>query len=180
MTRPITAILLVCCLSSVAEACERGSVCWTDLSKGAAITELRFRAQGGERTAVIEPGVSTFRFVEMLKDSPLLPSEWLCVQGRQRHPAGKYSDWYLSEQEGVCHQTAVVLPVSEAGPIDPPPVVVVPPPLPEPSVEIFSGITNSNGLLSFSYKLADCPRGVQQGTSAAQNGQKRITLRCRR
>lgn len=172
----IAAFLLL--LSPPAWACELGSVCWTDLSKGTAQTELKFKAEGGERTAVIEPGVSTFRFVEMLRDSPLLPSDWLCVQGRQRNVAGVYSDWYLSDKEGVCNQTAAVLPASAPDPVPPP--IEPPPVVTPPAVDIFTGLTNRDGLLSFAYKLTECPRGVQQTTSAAKDGQKTITLRCRK
>lgn len=186
MSKALPLLLLwIWTATAQAQACELGSVCWTDLSGGEATTELKFRAAGGERTAVIEPGVSTFRFVELLRASPLLPSDWLCVQGRQRNVAGASSDWFISEREGVCNQTAAVLPA----PVVEPPPEPVPPPMepdtpapgpPEPSIEIFSGLTNSNGLLSFFYTVLDCPRGVQQTTSAEKHGQKRITLRCRR
>lgn len=154
--------------------CNAGAVCWIDRSGGTAFTELRFRAEGGEKVVTINPGITSFDFAEAVRASGLVPSEWLCVQGRQRATDGTLSLWFISDKEGVCNQTAAVLP-----PVDPaPPVPPSPQPVPVP--EIFSAVTNRNGVLSFEYAVAECKRGVQQGTSALKDGRRTITLTCRK
>lgn len=163
-----------------AESCPLGWVCWIDRSDGAATTELRFRAQGGERTAVVEPGRTSFPFVDLLRDSPLLPSDWLCVYGRQRNVAGVWSDWYLSANEGVCHQTRVVVPPIAVAPVPVDPDPVDPPPVEPVPAQTFGAVRQGETTLSIDYALADCPRGVQQTTSAIRDGRRTITLTCRR
>lgn len=158
-------------------ACDLGFVCWTDLSAGTAQTELRFRAQGGERTAVIEAGRTSFRFVEMLKDSPLLPSDWLCVQGRQRNVAGVYSDWFISDKEGVCNQTAAVMPATAPDPVPPP---VEPAPVTPSPASPITAVTVKGNDLTFEYKLAECPKGIQMKSGKIINGSRTVTMTCRK
>lgn len=186
----------MCCLVaavSLAQAadpltlCTAGEVCWLDRSGGIASTELRFRAEGGEITVTVGPGLTSFRFVDAVRGSNVLPSDWLCVQARQRTADGTLSPWYLSDKEGVCNLTAKVLPPAPVpppppAPVDPPPAPVPPPvpPAPVPVPEIFSGVTNSKGVLSFDYAVTDCKRGVQQAISALKDGRRTITLMCRK
>lgn len=177
-------LLLCACLllmTSPAWACELGSVCWTDLSKGTAQTELRFRADGFDKTVTVGKGHTSFAFTDLVRGAAAFESDWLCVYGRQRADDGRVSAWYISDKEGICHDPEQVLPPMV---IVPPPIVEPPPPVPPPPAppaqDIFTGVTNRNGLLSFSYRLAECPRGVQQTTRTDRNGQKTITLRCRK
>lgn len=169
--------------------CKAGEVCWVDRSGGTAFTELRFRAQGGEKVVTVDPGVTTFAFAEIVRASGILPSDWLCVQARQRAADGTLSPWYISDKEGVCNLTAKVLPpepVTPPPPVVPPPPApvpppIVPPPLPPPApVELFGNVRNSDGVLSFDFAPADCKRGVQQTTSALKDGRRTITLTCRK
>ena len=184
MTKPLGFWLAVALMGWAAPslACDLGSVCWTDLSGGTATTELRFRAQGGERTAVIEAGRTTFRFVEMVKDSPLLPSDWLCVQGRQRNVAGVYSDWFISDKEGVCNQTTAVMPPAAPDPVTPPiePPPVVPPPVQPPPASPLTAVTVKGNDLTFDYKLAACPKGIQMKSGKIINGSRTVTMTCRK
>lgn len=59
-------------------------------------------------------------------------------------------------------------------------IVITPPPVIPPPVELFSNVTNASGVLSFDYRPADCKRGVQQGTGPLKNGSRTITLTCRK
>lgn len=170
--------------------CTLGSVCWTDLSGGAAVTELRFRSEGLDKTVTVGKGRTSFAFADLMRAVPGFSASWLCVYGRQRADDGRVSSWYISDSEGVCHDPNVVMPPVIVVP--PPPAPVPPAPLPTPPApipppapvppasEIFSDLSNREGVLSFSYKTADCPRGVQQSIGALVNGQRTITLKCRR
>jgi hypothetical protein len=120
--------------------CEKGVICWTDYSKGSATTELRFRAQGGETTVHIKPGTTQFPFGDFINKSSILPSDWLCMQARQKAEDGTLSNWYISDTEGICNLTANLLPpvIVEPPPVEPPPVEpppVEPPPVEPPPVE---------------------------------------------
>lgn len=116
---------------------------------------------------------------------PAVPTtdRWLCVDARSVQ--GPLAGPWLSETtEGAACNTVevetIVLPPPP--PIVPPPPVVPPPTPPSepPPAELFGNLHNSKGVLSFDYFTRDCPRGVQQTTSAARNGFKTITLTCRR
>lgn len=93
---------------------------------------------------------------------------WMCVDARMVKPT--VGHWLSETKDGPACNTVEVGEI----PVPTPPAPVPPPP------EIFTGLTNSNGLLSFTYKQADCPRGVQQSTGALINGARTITLKCRR
>ncbi len=100
---------------------------------------------------------------------PPLPPEpatdrWMCLDARSR--IGEAVGPWLSEiaDGAACNSV-------EVGTIPVPPI---------PPVEVFSHLTNNNGVLSFDYRLADCPSGVSKSTGAARNGQRTITLRCRK
>ena len=104
---------------------------------------------------------------------PALPNtpttdRWMCVDARMVKPT--VGHWLSETKDGPACNTVEVGEI----PVPTPPAPVPPPP------EIFTGLTNSNGLLSFTYKQADCPRGVQQSTGALINGARTITLKCRR
>lgn len=148
-----------------AVACELGSVCWQDLSGGQAETDLWFRADGWEQTVTVGKGGTAFVFGDLLRGSRV-SSDWLCVQGRQRAADGTRSAWYLSETEGICKPMAVVLPP------DPDPQT--------PPSDSFGIVSQSGTRLSIEYPVVECPRGVQQTTSAIQNGRRTITLTCRK
>lgn len=158
-------LAILCLWAGPSWACERGSVCWTDLSGGQAETDLRFRADGWERTVTVGKGRTAFAFGDLLRANRVA-SDWLCVQGRQRAADGTRSAWYLSEHEGVCKPMAAVLP-PEPEPDTPPPA------------DSFGIVSQSGTRLSIEYPVADCPRGVQQTTSAIKDGRRTITLTCR-
>jgi hypothetical protein len=105
---------------------------------------------------------------------PALPTEpttdrWMCLDARSR--VGDLVSAWLSETADGAACAAV-----EVGTIQLP---TLPPPLP-PQPDIFTDIQQSDGRLSLDYQIGACPRGVQQTTSAAVNGRKTITLKCRR
>lgn len=105
---------------------------------------------------------------------------WMCVDARMVKPT--VGVWLSETPDGpACDTVNVsVIPVPTPPPA-PAPIPVPPAPVPvPPAPEIFGDLTNSNGLLSFSYKAVDCPRGVQQSTGALMNGLRTITLRCRK
>ncbi len=102
---------------------------------------------------------------------------WLCVDARQVSPTT--GPWLSETKEGpacnVVEVGTIVLP--------PPPPPARPPPTPPsepPPSEIFSNVRTSKGQLAVDYLVADCPRGVQQTTSAVKHGIRTITLTCRR
>lgn len=107
---------------------------------------------------------------------------WVCVDARSVH-GGSVGPWLSTLPHGaacnVVEVGSIVLPPPP--PIVPPPVVPPPtPPSEPPPAELFGNLHNSKGVLSFDYAIRDCPRGVQQTTSAVRNGFKTITLTCRR
>lgn len=116
---------------------------------------------------------------------PALPStpttdRWLCLDARMVKPA--VGPWLSDAKEGpACNVVEVgVIPLpTPPAPVPPAPLPTPPAPVP-PAPELFMGLTNSNGLLTFTYRPADCPRGVQQSTGALINGARTLTLRCRR
>lgn len=172
----MTSLMLIAVLALVQPAvsvdpltvCEHGWVCWTDRSDGTATTELRFRAQGGELITTVPASVTQWAFVDLLRASPILPSDWLCVQARQQAPDGTLSNWYISATEGVCNATAAILP----------PIPVPPPPVEPPAP--WTTVTVEERSLKFSYRLTDCPKGIRKQNGKIINGSRTVTMRCRK
>lgn len=155
--------------------CEKGWVCWTDGSGGKAQTELKIRTDGPDMMKMIAAGVTRFDLRDVLKDSR---SEWLCVHARQVYPDWTVSAWYISETEGVCDaMSAVLTPVVVPPPVMPPPIV--PPPIPVPTSPL-TNVTVTGNSLTFDYKTADCPKGIQMQSGKIVSGKRTVTMTCRK
>lgn len=168
------------------------TVTWTPATDPAEQYEFRWRHfASSDWIALPTVPASNWSLQVTFPALPATPTtdRWMCVDARMVKPT--VGPWLSETTEGAaCNTVEVpVLPV----PTPPPPVVVPPPPAPVPPVpvppspapvppapEIFADLTNRDGLLSFSYRAADCPRGVQQSTSSLINGRRTITLRCRK
>ena len=150
---------------------------WNPPTDPRAVYEFRWRhfANGNWQALPEQEG----RALSFVHRYPALPNEpttdrWLCLDARSR-VGDLVSQWLSETSDGAACSTeelgAIAVPA-------PPPVELPPPPMPPP--DVFTDIEQADGRLSFSYQIAACPRGVQQTTSAAVNGRKTITLRCRR
>lgn len=158
---------------------------WDTPTDSSAIYEFRWKHfVRGDWQPLPDQDARARRFTYTYPKLPDTPAtdRWLCLDARSR--LGDLVSAWLSETDtgAACNTVEVGVII-----IPPPPVVVPPPPVvipPAPPIlpaEIFSNVMNSNGVLSFTYKPVDCSRGVQPRTSAkAMNGQKTVTLTCRR
>lgn len=104
---------------------------------------------------------------------PLTPGtitdRYIGVDARTVCPGGVPSEWTSETAEGAAwNQVAAAT------------VIVVPPvPAPVPAPQVFAGITNTNGVLTFTYKQTACPKGISKATSALQtDGSRTVTMKC--
>lgn len=147
-----------------------------DVPAQSAVYEFRWRHfAAADWIALPAQPSSAGTFRATFQPLPAIPTtdRWMCLDARSVRN-GQAGTWISETTDGAaCNTVEVgVIPV----PTPPPPT---PPAPPEPQPDIFTNIQQSAGRLSLDYQLADCPRGVQQATSAAVNGRKTITLRCR-
>lgn len=80
-------------------------------------------------------------------------------------------------------QTVLQVPYDQAviawePPIDPPPVV--PPLVQPPPASPLTAVTVKGNDLTFDYKLAACPKGIQMKSGKIINGSRTVTMTCRK
>lgn len=150
---------------------DRFTATW-DVPEQSAVYEFRWRhfAAPDWITLPAQPAI-TGTFTAAFQPLPTEPitDRWMCLDARSR-VGDLVSPWLSETADGpACAGVEVgVIPVP-------------PPPVPaEPQLEVFTNLTQADGRLSIEYQISACPRGVQQTTSAAVNGRKTITLKCRR
>jgi len=152
---------------------------WTPATDPSEQYEFRWRHFASPEWIALPtmPGTAGSMLVafKSLPDSPLT-DRWMCVDTRMVQPT--VGPWLSETTDGpACNTVDVsIIPV----PTPPAPVPPAPAPLPPspPPAEIFSSLTNKDGVLTFSVKKIDCPNGVSKTTSALKNGSQTVTLKC--
>lgn len=147
------------------------------------VYEFRWRSfANGTWQPLPDQDSRAMRFAHTFPPLPATPAtdRWLCVDARSKL-GDQIGPWLSETATGAACNTVevgtVILPPPPP-PIVPPPVV--PPPVQPPPASPLTAVTVKGNDLTFDYKLAACPKGIQMKSGKIINGSRTVTMTCRK